>query len=426
MTSRRPLFALLLSLGSLFSGLTLCELAVRLLENRASYKGQARSRYEEAYQAKAFRADGLGDAGFLAPGFSGWVTNEMGQPVPWVHNSLGFRRRGEIAREPAAGSWRILMVGDSFVVGHRLAQDNTVGAQLESFLAGEGVFPGAEVLIAAVEHPAKGLEYLERFGFAFKPKVVHLGLTLGNDLAQIYFTTSARGEYRLSGEAGVVANPDYDHAAALEAVRVQAIPTSALGPSPGETPWNAQPEPLPVERPLHLLSWVERALADRRERRRPQAILSTWGEYRAPRLFDGNGLGLYLREAPPEIEQAYERLEQVLLAYERLSRRHGARFVLAVHAQRFQIQPEDWLATVAAYGLNPQMFDLEAPNRRIAALCQRHGLICLDPTRAMAERYIAEPRGFFMPRGDMHWNTRGSRTYFELIRDPWVAALRTP
>lgn len=422
MPTRRPLFALFLVSGSLLSGLALAELAVRLLERRASSLGQARSRYEEAYQAKAFRTDGLGDAGFLAPDFSGLVTNELGQPVPWVHNSLGFRRRLEVAKEPLAGTLRILMLGDSFVVGHRLAQDDTVGARLERFLNGEGGFRGAEVLIAAVEQPAKGLEHLQRFGLAFRPQVVYLGLTLGNDVAQIYFTTGERGEFRLAAE-GVEANQAFDHAVALAAVRAQALPPEALGSTPGETPWNARARAERPGRLLHLLGFLERTLADRRERRRPQAILSTWGEYQAPRLFDGNGLGLYLEPAPPEIERAYERLGQVLLAYQRLCRRHRALFVLAVHAQRFQLQAEDWRATVAAYGLDPEAFDLEAPNRRLAELCRRESLVCLDPTQAMAARHAAQHRSFFMPRGDMHWNTLGSRTYFELIRDPLLAAL---
>lgn len=418
----RAFYSFLLVGCSLLLSLGLGELIVRLLEHRAQTAGQLRQRYEDAYQAKAFRTDGLGDAGFLAPGFSGQVTNEFGQPVDWVQNELGFRRREAVSRERPPGSLRVLMVGDSFIVGHRLAQEDTVGAQLERALREDGRFGQAEVLIAAIEHPAKGLEYLERFGLAFKPQAVYLGLTLGNDVAQIYFTTVEAGEYRLKPD-GVEPNPGYNHAAAVELVRSQSLPADALGPKPGATPWNAQPPMVPGPARFHLASFLSRMKTDLAERRRPQAILSTWGEYSSPRLFDGNGLGLFLAQPPAEIEVAYQRLERVLAAYHHLAEQHGARLIVAVHAQRFQLQPRDWQATTEAYGLAPQAFDLEAPNRRIAEFCQRKAVLCLDPTAPMAAAYARDGRTFFMPRGDMHWNTLGSRTFFSLIRRELLAAL---
>jgi hypothetical protein len=398
---------------------------VRDAERREAAGQPLRQRYEEAYQARSFRSDGLGIAGFLSPGFSGLVTDEFGRPVPWVHNSLGFRSRREYPPKPAPGVLRVLMVGDSFVAGHRLAQDSTVGAQLESWLDREGGFPGAEVLIAAIEHPTTGLEYLQKFGMKLEPRVVLLGLTLGNDVAQLYFSLGERGQYRF-GEAGLLEpNPAYDHDLALAAVRAQAMPKRALGQKPGAPPWNAQP-PRGVEADsrFRLAALARRVLEDRRERRRAQPILSIWGEYEAPRLFDGNGLGLFLDPAPPEIERAYRQLFAVLRAYRRLCEGQGAEFVLAVHAQRFQIQPADWQATIEAYGLAPGAFDLAAPNRRLAEFCRSEGIACLDPTLAMAGRYGEERRTLYMPRGDMHWNSRGARTFFELTRESFAAAVR--
>jgi hypothetical protein len=248
-------------------------------------------------------------------------------------------------------------------------------------------------------------------------------------VAQAYFHLGPTGKYRLQppgASPAVVDNPAADRAASLAAVEAPLLPASALrGPGPGPPPVPALEPPTAFERRFHLARFFRQVAADRRDRATAYPILSIWNEYRSPRLFDGNGLGLYLEPAPPEIERAYELLFALLAAYDEVCRAHGARFVLVVHAQRFQLQPPDWEATVAGYGLDPRAFDLTAPNRRIRSFCRERGIDCLDPTAAMAERYARDGRSLFMPRGDMHWNRAGSRTFFELSRDQ-VAALLAP
>ncbi len=424
---RRRLYALLTLSLSLSAGLVLAELAVRRLERRHAIGEERRSRYEESYEAGAFRRGEPGEAGFLVPGFSGLVTDELGRPVEWIHNSLGFRSRREYARQRPAGVLRILALGDSFVVGHRLGQEDTVGARLEAWLRDGGGFPGAEVLIAGIEEPAAGLRYLEQYGFAFDPQVVMLGLTLGNDVAQVYFNLGPKGRYRLEHPAGgwtLALNPDADREASLRSVEEPRLPPEALrGPGPGPSQVPALGPPSGLESRLHVVRFLRQVAADRRDRATAYPILSIWNQYREPRLFDGNGLGLYLEPATPEIEHAYELLFALLAAYDDLCKARGIRFVLAVHAQRYQLQPPDWQATIVGYGLDPRRFDLMAPNRRIERFCRERGMACLDPTAAMGERFAREGRSFFMPRGDMHWNRGGSRAFFELTRDELGAVL---
>lgn len=424
---RRRLYALLTLSLSLTAGLLLAEVAVRRLERRHASGEERRSRYEESYEAGAFRRGELGDAGFLMPGFSGLVTDELGRPVEWVHNSLGFRSRREYARQRPAGVLRILALGDSFVVGHRLGQEDTVAAQLEAWLRDGGGFPGAEVLITAIEEPATGLRYLEHHGFAFDPQVVMLGLTLGNDVAQVYFNLGPKGRYRLEHPAGgwtLALNPEADREASLRAVEEPRLPAAALrGPGPGPPQAPALGPPSGLESRLHIVRVLRQAAADRRDRATAYPILSIWNQYQEPRLFDGNGLGLYLEPPPAKIEHAYELLLALLAAYDDLCKARGIRFILAVHAQRYQLQPPDWQATVAGYGLDPRRFDLLAPNRRLERFCRERGMTCLDPTAAMAERFAREGRSFFMPRGDMHWNRSGSRAFFELTQGELGAAL---
>ena len=81
--------------------------------------------------------------------------------------------------------------------------------------------------------------------------------------------------------------------------------------------------------------------------------------------------------------------------------------------QRYQVQPEDWTRTVQEYGLKASRFNLMTPNQKIASFCRAHGIICIDPTDALARRYSRTGKPMYLPRGDMHWNKEGHRAFFE-------------
>ncbi|HVT17526.1 MAG TPA: hypothetical protein VHQ90_15285 [Thermoanaerobaculia bacterium] len=439
MSPRRALAVVVtVALASVLA-LGVAEAVLRLLERRGRGAAARRTRYEEAYAAKAFRKDGIGDAGFLAENFRGYVTNEYGRPVEWVNNSSGFRSRRDFAPRPPTGTLRILALGDSFLVGHRVGQDDTFCFLLEGWLrARRG--RDVEVLIAAVEHPVTGLYYLQIRGLRFAPHMVLVGISIGDDIAQVYFNLGPLGRYRLLGGAanGVIEpNPAADHDAQVAALRALRLPAGCLGPREkawaGSTPPGAaaangeqagngaagsgSPDRASNHPPsLRLAALVHAWLADRRARNAPQAATSTWGAYREPALFDGNALGIYLKEPPPPIAEAYRRLERVLRGYRRLCARQRIRLAVVILPQRAQVQPPDWQATVRAYSLRPDCFDPLTPNRAILGICRRLGLTCLDPTPALAELYHASGESLYMPLGDAHWTTRGHRAVFEAIR----------
>ena len=163
------------------------------------------------------------------------------------------------------------------------------------------------------------------------------------------------------------------------------------------------------------------AIESMRQRRAAQTVSSLWGQYVPPLLFDNNGLGMYLDPPPPRIRTAYRRLFAVLEAYRDLCAAHGVRFVVALFPQRFQVQPPDWQATIRAYGLRPECFDLQAPDRRIRAFCRRAGIPCLDPTEAMSRQFARTGRSLYLPRGDMHWNAEGHRAFAEATEDAVIS-----
>jgi hypothetical protein len=460
MPLRRPLIGLLTILLATVIALAAGEGLVRLMESRGRVAAARRARYEDAYaaqafrktglsDAEAFRRDALGDAGFLAPFFRGYVTDEYGQPVEWLNNSSGFRSRRDFAPQPPPGTLRILALGDSILVGHRVGQDDTIGFRLEEWLR-ERRHRDAEVLIAAIEHPATGLYYLQSRGLRFAPHLVVLGISIGDDIAQVYFNLGAFGKYRLLGGTGdhvLELNPAADHDAQVTALRSLRLPAACLGPrglsqagggtravaaslsnvgptNAGDAPGATHPTGAAgssartaTSSPLHLLAGLRGWLADRRLRHAPQAAISTWGAYVDPALFDGNALGIYLKDPPAEIDEAFRRLAFVLRGFRRVCANHGIRLAVLILPQRTQVQPPDWQATVEAYGLRPGCFDPLTPNRKIVAICRRIGVTCLDPTPALADLYRASGDSLYMPLGDAHLTARGDGAVVAAIRD---------
>jgi hypothetical protein len=402
-----------LAAGSTLLTLALAELGLRLAESRGPGRGREVHDYGDAW-----RGGELGQGGFLREGFSGWVEDGYGGRLRWRNDASGFRRDGETAGRRAPGSLRLLSLGDSFTAGYRVGQQETFSYLLERHLRATGRWREVEVLISAVEEPATGFLYLARHGVGWQPDLVLLGVTLGNDIGQAYLSLDPRGELRLAADRDPPAigpNPAAEQEALLAELRSWTLPAGCFDPARAAPP-DLEPRPEP-EGGLRLLRLVRRGVAAWREREAAQTVSSLWMEYRRPRLFDNNGLGMYLADPPPPILDAYDRLFAVLAAYDAFLEGRGIRFAVALFPQRFQVQPRDWQATVAAYGLDPACFDLAAPTRRIAEFCRAAEISCLDPTESMARQFAAGGRSLYLPRADMHWNGRGHRAFFEATRE---------
>jgi lysophospholipase L1-like esterase len=106
------------------------------------------------------------------------------QGIPVEINSHGYRGP-ETTYEKPSGTFRILNLGDSIVMGWGVREENTYGRRLESLLNEESSGnPRFEVINAGV--PGWNLEnasaYLQAEGLKYEPDLILLGLTLTNDI----------------------------------------------------------------------------------------------------------------------------------------------------------------------------------------------------------------------------------------------------
>jgi hypothetical protein len=346
----------------------------------------------------AVRPDGFGPGGLLKEGFEGRVVNGLGGTVFWRNNAQGFRRSQESPETPSPGVVRVLSMGDSFTAGYRVDQEETFSRLLEKDLTMRGP---AEVLISEIEEPVTGLFWLDRSGTHFHPNVVLLGVTLGNDVAQAGLVLDAPGGYRIEPPAFRIVQAAVGLALERRDEIHAMIPEACLAGPVAETP---------LRRRLRLLDLALGMPA--------QPIGSARGPGLSRFLLDGvNGLGICLVPPPPVIDVFFERLSRTLLGYRALANERGFTFAVVLFPQRYAVQEDDWIATVAAYGLRESCFDPGAPARRLRSFCAREGITCFDPAAALAAARRRSGRSQYLPGGDMHWNPDGHRAVFEALRE---------
>ncbi|MGI6454342.1 MAG: hypothetical protein ACOX5R_01820 [bacterium] len=400
--------ALLLSLLLLLTGL---EIILRLSDVLLSHSTQTLLDYGDTW---IDYREGVGEGGFLKPNFNAQVAGGYGGKVHWQNNSAGFRSERDYIKQKPDNTYRILILGDSFTAGYRVDQHKTYGYLLEQNLETHRLIKEAEVLLSCIEDPAHGLYYLQQYGMQYHPDLIILAVTLGNDITETFLRVSERGDYsfELQDDSFIIEhNPKPETVEYWDELEELTLPQQVLA---GSIQYQTTP---PEESILHL-SHVYRSLSGilnaKTIRNQPAAIASGRRLEHAP-LFDlSSGLGYFLEEPPSIIAEAWHRFFEVLQAYKILASSSDTLFAVALHPQRFQVQPPDWQATIAFYQLKPEYFNLTFPNEAVRKACGENGIF-LDPTDTMKEYYTTHRESLYFPNGDMHWNEAGHHLFARFL-----------
>ncbi len=115
----------------------------------------------------------------LAPGYRGTISSTHFSTSVSI-NSLGLR--GPEVGTKAPGTFRILILGDSYSFGWGVEEHETIAVRLQDVL--REINPMIETLNGSV--PGYGVkdefDWLEQYGLALEPDLVVLAICLGNDL----------------------------------------------------------------------------------------------------------------------------------------------------------------------------------------------------------------------------------------------------
>jgi len=295
------------------------------------------------------------------------------------HNSHGFRSP-EIPVEKPPDRTRVMIVGDSFVYGLGVENEEAfpqVLEQLEPSLqvinAGVPAYSGAEELV----------QLREEIGI-WKPDIVIVAY-FWNDLFGAYPGRYLKFEVR-DGE--LYLNPP--------------DPPTAHNPV-FDTHWKKHEHRVARYGFIARNSYLYRLVSDRLKVF-SFVLQSWWTSLREPDHQEGDAPASDRSEEEP----AWKLSLALLREMGRVSRAHGARFMLLVIPDQAQIEPD-----VNVYGLPPFLPDVQ---ERVDGFAKREGIPVLDPLEDLREIRRSEGRAQYFPN-DRHWNRVGHRHMAELLRD---------
>jgi len=290
-------------------------------------------------------------------------------------NALGLRDQPrEIEKQP--GTYRVLLLGDSFVAGAQVPVDRSVSSVTQHRLAGRAI----EIWNCGVTgySTAQELLFLRHVARDWQPDLVVLAFFAANDVADNVapLATSLRNRpfFLLRGDSLV-------------------LDREQLHPDRGPVAW--------LRTNSRAFGWVTTQIRTVRQRMVERRNVRTEGGDVPPALM------IYAEQPDSLWESAWRLTERLILEVRDEARRMGADFALLsipsgaqVHAEARANRP-GWERWGELPGLS-----LEAPERRLAALAAAESLRyvpLLDDFRAEAVRTGAP----LYVNWSRHWNERG-------------------
>ncbi|MCC7371940.1 MAG: SGNH/GDSL hydrolase family protein [Chloroflexi bacterium] len=332
---------------------------------------------------------------FHRPGASGWIeTPEFVSHV--AINAWGLRER-EIAPARPAGTFRVLVLGDSFVEGAQVPVEDTVTRKLETLLMSAANGRPVQVINAgnAGFGTAQELLFLENDGKAYQPDLVVLVYFVDNDLPDNGFRvarerkldTTRRPFFVPDGKGGIVLRPG----------------------QPPET------DRLELVRPLLRRSVTYNMVEN----------LTRWQEkHDQEQAQIGKNRPTYLADPPDEWDEAWWVTEQLLGRVQQSAQGMGADLVVMTAPAFYQLDGDAWRWLVGGDTRERNRYDQDAPNRRLAEIAQRQGLRLLDILPATRAAYEEGAQLYFPADG--HWTSAGHAFAASQLADYLASAGLTP
>ncbi|GEM_PF-2543377 len=295
-----------------------------------------------------------------------------------VTNSIGIRDHEISPKSPNV--FRILGLGDSFSYSNSVNLESTYFKQLQNCLNASG---GRQVEVINAAVPAysliQELRYLERDGITLRPDAVLLGFYVGNDFYDSYELFDSLGQPTIK-----VAD---DMIWATE--RMQ----RAVHVSPQES----------------FRTWTF-------------GLRGFWGAHSQLYVFLRERshnllwrLGLRANAPPPDfcaktfsnkMQKGWELVQQLLLELETFTRQRNIRLIIVALPTQYQVHQELWKHHFEAFRFDPDLYDLDKPQKILRDFCKQHEIEFLDVLTAM--RSVAAEGLLFYPIAS-YMNPEGHR-----------------
>jgi len=329
-------------------------------------------------------------------------------------NSHGFRDY-ERSYEKHKGTYRILVLGDSYAEGMQVALERTFPALLEKRLneaaRGSVRFEVLNLGQSGFGTADEYMRYLD-FGVKYTPDLVLLAFLTGNDI---------RNNSRILNRDAIGFYFDYDREGKLQLDRsvIQDYEQSLTAP----------------KRLLQYLaqrSYVVSLASERYYLFRDQLNERHFEQLVAPasqapnELDELSDLNVYRPDMSARWQKALAITEGLLLRFRDDAERHRSRFLLVTLSNAEQIDPAVQRSIAARYAVK---LDFDQPDRILENFATEHDISCLQLLPVFRDHYrrTGERLHGFGPVQGGHWNEAGHRraaeTIFDFLRRTGVVLL---
>ncbi|KKS45851.1 MAG: hypothetical protein UV09_C0027G0003 [Candidatus Gottesmanbacteria bacterium GW2011_GWA2_42_18] len=294
-------------------------------------------------------------------------------------NQYGFRNR-EIQIPKPAGTYRILVIGDSYAAGWGVEEYEAYPKVLEKILRERYPDKNIEVINSGLPTAGPSYYYLmyKNLGRLFKPDLVIVGFYLVNDISDNVYTS----EWIKTDADGLP----------LE-VAHQSVPMDFTGNYvPIGTPIQYR---IPVLRNLHFFILITNALDNIRS-----PMLSKTLE---PRL-------CFYKKSCHDLDEAKEKAKKLLLGLKKLILADGAEMMIAVTPAEFHFDPKSRIKYGILVRLLPE--DKEYPYQEFSQFFRENKFDWLDLRQA-----FTQASGSFYFETDNHWNELGHQVAARAIAE---------
>lgn len=290
-------------------------------------------------------------------------------------NAIGMRD-SEHRLEKSSGTFRILVLGDSFIEAIQIPLEDTFPRLLERRLNSVSRTP-IEVISAGVSGWGTDdeLTYLRRYGLRLQPDLVLVAMTLHNDVSDNL-----------------------------------------------EMEWHDFADGSLRERPMQLLSgwkyfWLRTKIFFASRSHLYQAALRA-RRARAidtgAKALDGHVAGLIAAALPASIERGWLMTEALLRELARTTDENGVRLAVFLIPLGIQVEPERLESFLDEHALDREPVVVDAPQQRVTSWGARQGAPVIDLLPVFADTHAREGRMLYLER-DGHWSSAGHHLAAEQV-----------
>lgn len=357
MTRVRPwLLNTLLALGTLIFALAVAEVAVRLVAPQPVGLSH-QDRYGLALHY---------------PGIDPYL-RQFGHKVSF--NSAGMRDR-EHTLEKQPGTFRILLLGDSFMEALQVPADSMLATLMERDLTRETGHP-VEVINAGVSGWGTGdeLRYLTRYGLAYHPDLVVVAMTLHNDISD----NMRREWYTMRDGALVDLDPKQKSWFEYKVLNLKAF--------------------LATHFQLYQLLRRVRHMGEMQE---------------VAQALSAHVVELLTVPSPPNIATGWQLTDRLLGAMRDTAKAAGSQMAVVLLPLRYQLADTAFASFVKQAKMAPERMGMYQPQTMIKQMTDSLHIPVVDLLPAFQQRTATDKAPLYL-EWDGHWNDAGHRLAADVI-----------